>query len=194
MLDEELDSASVSDSEIEDEKSEEDSDNDYWFCKAMKGLIHELSLGEDSHSTDIAGMHYQDDIEVEILDCGCEMNELTKRAAMIFSTRGDDEVLIPYYELYNHRNGDWLNTKFNSYNQCSICGGRNVSFNFGTTLILNDYGFVESYPQRWILYGEIRFDLDEKKDGSGELVRTYLERRAQSTCGQKRLKFSKHRP
>ena len=33
------------------------------------------------------------------------------QAAMLVLTRGDDDVLIPIYDLYNHRNGKWFNTR-----------------------------------------------------------------------------------
>ena len=32
------------------------------------------------------------------------------QAAMQLITRGDDDTLTPVYDMYNHRNGKWLNT------------------------------------------------------------------------------------
>uniref|UniRef100_A0A7S2R0Y1 SET domain-containing protein n=1 Tax=Eucampia antarctica TaxID=49252 RepID=A0A7S2R0Y1_9STRA len=132
-----------------------------------------------------------------ITECGFKVNELTARAAMLITTRSDDSIMTPFYEIYNHRNGEWLNTWidwetddgyqlyarktikkgeeiFNSYNMCNICSGRKYNFEYGTSAILNDYGFVESYPQRWI-FGDVLFDLDEKNDNSGDLVITWSE-------------------
>lgn len=44
----------------------------------------------------------------------CHGNISNKRevqAAMLVLSRGDDDLLIPIYDLYNHRNGKWFNTK-----------------------------------------------------------------------------------
>jgi len=130
-----------------------------------------------------------------INECGYELNELTARAAMLITTRSDDDTMTPYYEIYNHKNGAYLNTWiehtdlgfnvyarktiekgaeiFNSYNTCNHCHGREIHFDYGTTEMLNDYGFVENYPQRWILGEFVRFDLDQKNDGSGEFILTW---------------------
>jgi len=32
-------------------------------------------------------------------------------AAMLLSAHGDDDILSPVYEMYNHRNGHWFNTE-----------------------------------------------------------------------------------
>ena len=54
-----------------------------------------------------------------------------------------------------------------SYNFCIDCGGR--ASTYGTAEIFRDYGFVESYPQRWFFgkHGKrkISFELDESDDG-----------------------------
>lgn len=83
------------------------------------------------------------------------------QAAMQLVSRGDDDTLTPVYDMYNHRNGKWLNTKpkmieekrhemyasqtiekgdqiFLSYNLCADCFNRH--YNFGTPEILRDYG------------------------------------------------------
>lgn len=69
------------------------------------------------------------------------------QAAMLLVTRGDDDMMIPIYDLYNHRNGKWHNTRnnveedvkheisasrtifkgeqiYNSYNHCTNCYNR----------------------------------------------------------------------
>jgi hypothetical protein len=88
--------------------------------------------------------------------CHGDKNDvLSARAAMLVVQRADDDIMIPVYDLYNHRNGDWYNTKdeihdgvkhemrarrtiqpgeqlYNSYNMCDNCGGRSFS-GYGTT-------------------------------------------------------------
>ena len=148
---------------------------------------------------------YIDDKRTDyIKECGYPVNDVTVRAAMLITTRADDDTMTPYYEIYNHRNGKWHNTIlewhpssynvyakktikkgdeiFNSYNMCTVCGGRKFSFEYGTSEVLNDYGFVESYPRRWILSDDIRFDLDEVDDGSGNLELTWDPRRRQPSA------------
>jgi spermidine synthase/S-adenosylmethionine/arginine decarboxylase-like enzyme len=113
---------------------------------------------------------------------------LAAHAAMQVVSRADDELLIPVYDMYNHRNGPWYNTHMklnrgvnhqvtarrdiqpgeqihNSYNMCDECGGRRDSY--GTGEIFRDYGFVEEFPQRWDLDDlGVMFDLFKTDDGS----------------------------
>jgi hypothetical protein len=72
-------------------------------------------------------------------------------AAMLVVQRADDEFMVPIYDLYNHRNGDYFNTRLtinygvnhlmrasrtiqpgeqlhNSYNMCDECGGRSEGY------------------------------------------------------------------
>jgi hypothetical protein len=81
-------------------------------------------------------------------------NVLSARAAMLVVQLADDDIMVPVYDLYNHRNGDWYNTKdeihdgvkhemrarrtiqpgeqlYNSYNMCDECGERS-SEGYGT--------------------------------------------------------------
>jgi len=122
-------------------------------------------------------------------DCeGAKDNPLHEHLAMQVALRSEDDVMIPFYDMYNHRNGDWLNTRqkfdenddsleisarrtieageqiYNSYNMCDGCGSRKLSF-FDTFELFVYYGFVEQMPQRWNFLGQnVVFDLDEKKD------------------------------
>jgi hypothetical protein len=117
---------------------------------------------------------------------GSKDNPLYDHMAMQVVQRAEDEQMIPFYDMYNHRNGHWLNTRqnfhdddsleisasrtiqageqiYNSYNMCDLCTARNEGF-FDSTDILLFYGFVEQMPQRWKFLGETAaFDLDEKK-------------------------------
>ena len=104
-------------------------------------------------------------------------------------------MLIPLFDMMNHRNGHWYNTIsnevhngepvvikarrdikarekiYNSYNMCIDCGGRFTDY--GTPEILRDYGFIEEYPQTWIFEeADVAFCIDEvfnaKGNGTGE--------------------------
>ena len=121
-------------------------------------------------------------------DCnGDPRDEIAARAAMIVVMRADDDLLVPVYDMYNHRNGKYYNTKmeptrgegykitastninagdqiYNSYNMCHNCGGRRDGY--GTPEIFRDYGFVESFPQRWNFEDqEFMIDLSESETG-----------------------------
>ncbi|KAL3925826.1 MAG: hypothetical protein SGILL_000142 [Bacillariaceae sp.] len=104
-----------------------------------------------------------------------------RKAILLIIQRSDDDIMIPAYDSYNHRNGNFTNTQVHcetgeyhqvkaryriprgdqillSYNQCDECGGR--SHFYGTAEMLRDYGFVEYFPQRWHFTSEYyHFDL-----------------------------------
>ena len=127
-------------------------------------------------------------------DCsGDTKDAVAAKAAMLVVSRGDDDLLVPVYDMYNHRNGKWYNTHmkvdrevnyqvtarkdiqpgeqiYNSYNMCDNCGGRKDGY--GTPEIFRDYGFVENFPQRWNFEEfEFMFDLSEsEEDGSIEII------------------------
>jgi len=120
-------------------------------------------------------------------ECNGAMDDFELNAYMIVHQRGWDDVLIPVYDMLSHRNGVFLNTEDNgidyallneksvkvrasrdvlvgeeiytSYNFCTDCVNRREGY--GTLDILRDYGFVEEYPQRWILNRFVEFDLDK---------------------------------
>jgi len=121
-------------------------------------------------------------------DCnGDPQDEISAKAAMLVVSRADDELLVPVYDMYNHRNGIYYNTHmkvnrgmnyqvtarkdiqpgdqiYNSYNMCENCGGRKDGY--GTPEVFRDYGFVENFPQRWNFEEfEFMFDLFEKEGG-----------------------------
>jgi hypothetical protein len=115
-------------------------------------------------------------------------DKIATKAALLVIQRSDDAIMIPAYDAYNHRNGNWTNTRtveeegvahettviktiepggeiFISYNFCAECGGRKNFY--GTADILRDYGFVERLPQRWHYFmpKHYQFDLDQDQDG-----------------------------
>jgi len=115
--------------------------------------------------------------------CGGADNALENNAAMLVIQRAEDDLMVPVYDFYNHRNGDYLNTVnhrrsqtsfdvtaargievgeqiYISYNMCSNCGNR--ADTFGTPDMFRDYGFVEAMPQRWVFFDQhYIFDLHE---------------------------------
>ena len=137
-------------------------------------------------------MNYQDNYITNHITNSChsfldtneeEDYEFMIHVAMLITQRTEDDLMIPYYEIYNHQNGLQLNTWmvkywgqsihmyarhdipkgqeiYNSYNFCNNCSNRIESFDFGTMELFNDYGFIEKYPQRWILHPNFRFDLN----------------------------------
>jgi hypothetical protein len=119
---------------------------------------------------------------------GCDggHDDLDEYAATVVIQRSWDNLLIPVYDLLNHRNGAWLNTRtdekgvhntkfvsilasrdieageqiYSTYNMCEDCEGRISTY--GTSEIFRDYGFVEKMPQTWIFPDlNLGFRLDE---------------------------------
>ena len=55
---------------------------------------------------------------------------------------------------------------FLSYNRCTIC--QEYYDYFGTPEMFLHFGFVESYPQRWLFdFARVKFDLDWKNGDEG---------------------------
>merc|ERR1719343_853975 len=121
-------------------------------------------------------------------DCdGDPTDDLSAKAAMLVVSRADDDLLVPVYDMYNHRNGKYYNTfmkavrgelyqvtarrdiqpgeqLYNSYNMCDNCGGRRDGY--GTPEVFRDYGFVEEFPQRRNFEElDFMFDLFESDEG-----------------------------
>lgn len=119
-------------------------------------------------------------------DCNGSDDPQAQYAALQVVQRAWDDILIPIYDMINHRNGDWLNTKsdesgvhsgepvvvkskrdikageqiYSTYNMCEDCGARITTY--GTSEVLRDYGFVEQYPQTWIFPDlDLGFRIDE---------------------------------
>ena len=83
--------------------------------------------------------------------CNGGSDPLEENAAMLVVQRAEDDLMIPLYDMYNHRNGKYHNTInhrvegkefymtasrdiakgdqiYNSYNLCSGCGGRKGAY------------------------------------------------------------------
>lgn len=91
-------------------------------------------------------------------------DRLGAEAALLQVTRavgvGGVSMMAPFYDLYNHRNGEWDNTavigdlpgrKFQVLAKRDIEKGEQIynSYGIGTDSLFRDYGFVEKSPQFW---------------------------------------------
>jgi hypothetical protein len=124
-------------------------------------------------------------------NCDGSDDPLEEKAALFVSTRAEDLFLIPLFELVNHRNGHMNHKHTNkrvdvvnferadgvasrdiaageeiywTYFLCEKCGSYRTN-GYGTSDVLQNFGFVESMPQRWYLGESTYFDLDYTKDG-----------------------------
>ena len=84
-------------------------------------------------------------------DCHGSTDPLDESAAMLVVQRAEDDLMMPVYDMYSHRNGHYHNVRnnreegvkfyltasrdidkgeqlYNSYNMCSTCGGRANSY------------------------------------------------------------------
>jgi hypothetical protein len=151
------------------------------------------SMLEEITSFTIPSFYLEAQTSAESLRAMCGRDDdIAVHAYVLMEQRSEDDLMIPYYDMYNHRNGRWLNTWinlvdgdrydviarhtieagqeiFNSYNQCNKCQAKAHSFTSGTPHILDLYGFTESYPQRWAIGEDLYFDIDEEV-GTGKLV------------------------
>ncbi|KAL7524896.1 hypothetical protein ACHAWF_001123 [Thalassiosira exigua] len=167
----------------------------HWWSEEGKALLREL-LGPKLPPEIIRN----DDFFREVYkDCEVDRDDdLESHAEVMVTARGDDELLVPFYDMINHRNGPYYNVKHivhdaharsymgkpyelvasrriergeqlhNSYNQCPICYGRRNYF--GTPDVFAYYGFVEAHPQRYVVdQVRLKFDVAEREDGSGEV-------------------------
>ena len=118
---------------------------------------------------------------------GATSDELEVHASQLVTARADGKLMVPYYDMINHRNGHWYNARHShtrkkgfslvtnqkveqgeqlycSYNTCTICGSRIDTW--GTPEMFEGYGFVEPFPQRYSFESvRLKFGLDEKKGG-----------------------------
>ncbi|KAL3933939.1 MAG: hypothetical protein SGBAC_010183 [Bacillariaceae sp.] len=181
-------------------KSQPDDDLPSNWNEKAKDLLYEIigvPQGNDPRTSDFDSIPPEEPIEWLEIDyhqkCqGSRRDPMANHAALLVVQRSDDYIMVPGYDLYNHRNGKYHNTEirwedgqphvtkasraiqkgeqiYNSYNFCVECEGRRS--HYGAAEILRDYGFVEEYPQRWYysnLGGTIQFDIDEDEE-TGEV-------------------------
>ncbi|KAL7519156.1 hypothetical protein ACHAWX_003951 [Stephanocyclus meneghinianus] len=125
--------------------------------------------------------------------CDGDVNDpMTVQAVTLVRARSDWEYMVPIYDMFNHHNGKHniqlrINPYkssiketgyqviagrqlqpeeqlYNSYNRCGSCDAWYDWF--GTPEVFLNFGFVESYPQRWLFdLARVKFDLIEADDG-----------------------------
>ena len=105
---------------------------------------------------------------------------------MFYISRSWTDKMVPVLDMYNHRNGKWLNVEStsahdldsditayalrhikageqlqNSYSECMDhdCTFGEIKYSYNSAMIFNDYGFVEFYPRRWPMNPDIQEDL-----------------------------------
>jgi spermidine synthase len=125
------------------------------------------------------------------IDCVDTSDPLQVHAVETVLQRSWDDLLLPVFDFMSHRNGHWHNTASNSvhdgtpvrvrakgdikagdeiytsYNLCEDCGSRYMTY--GTPEMFRDYGFVEQYPQRWILKKGFGFEVLQDEEGNVSL-------------------------
>mmetsp|Transcript_22156 Transcript_22156/g.33493 ORF Transcript_22156/g.33493 Transcript_22156/m.33493 type:complete len:396 (+) Transcript_22156:126-1313(+) len=158
-----------------------------------KDLLNEV-LGEDALPPDYAtGL-----IDFWQHSCayqGAQIGPLEQQALVEYHSRADDQFLIPLYDLYNHAQDEMSNGSIGVFKgdkqelraTRAISRGEEIAFSYnfathqdswtkkyyGTSEFLRDFGFVESFPQRWV-FDEDSFRFDLKKDADGEIELTWL--------------------
>lgn len=118
------------------------------WSEAGKELFKEV-LGEELPPSEPVSWLEEDWRE----DCNGSTDPLDERAALLVVQRAEDDLMIPVYDMYSHRNGKYHNIDnnreegkrfyltarrdivkgeqiYNSYNMCNNCGGR--ANNYGT--------------------------------------------------------------
>jgi len=127
-----------------------------------------------SGSFDEACEGYDDYLLEEDLDKSQQI-DLLEAAWRIVCARGWHHVLVPVFDMANHRNNQWRNIDrdtdledvdqeyriialkniekggqlYNSYNQCRDVTCHDIDMFYVTPQIFGDYGFVEQYPHRF---------------------------------------------
>ena len=154
-----------------------------------KDLLEEIS-GYDQLPPSEPVLWLDKDWKVE---CDGSDDPFEQNAAMLVLSRAEDELMVPFHDLYGHRNGRYFNADAYlttgkkhelvatrtiekgeaihvSYNRCHDCNDRRNTY--GTPEILRDFGIVEELPQSfffpWLEFG---FYIDE--DSFGELSVTW---------------------
>jgi hypothetical protein len=112
----------------------------------------------------------------------CE--KVSQDATLLVMTHGEDFGMVPLTDKFNNRAGNWTGAFFDTDPTDEVTGlrvfalrdiraGEQVYTHYkdygeiGTPELLIDYGFVEMYPQRYILpEWEVAFEVSERDDGS----------------------------
>lgn len=156
------------------------------WSTAGKKLIHKI-VGRELPPYGVTDISFQD-------RCGGSGAAFEEEAWQIVVRRSWDDLMVPVFDMFNHRNGKWCNIDSNSahagedivvfasrdvksgeqlylsYNECKDC--IDYAWTYVLPDIFKDYGFVEQYPRRWNIEG-CAFELDENED-TGEIDIAFL--------------------
>lgn len=127
--------------------------------------------------------------------CPCQQDcSLQQKVACLIHTHGEDGMMVPLSEKYNHHKrlaGAMLHFPESGPFGLKVRATRSIqkgeqvyldyrakdtaygSPDYGTPELLRDFGFVESYPQRWTFHG-FGFDID-MDDSNGDLQISWLD-------------------
>jgi hypothetical protein len=113
-----------------------------------------------------------------------ECEKVSQDATLLIMTHSEDIGMVPLTDKFNNRAGNWENAEFREdladevtgmrvYALRDIKAGEQLYTHYkdygqiGTPELLMDYGFVEMYPQRYILpEWNVAFEVNERDDGS----------------------------
>ena len=143
-----------------------------------------------------------------------------EHAVALVAQRGWDTVLCPLFDMINHHNG-LINTEstsvydskgfkvrstkeilageevYSTYDKCLDCG--DTASYWGTPEIFREYGFVETYPQRWFFaksknMPRIAFEISQvSRNGVSSLEVSWIRGHSPKQDGLKFLKDHKER-
>merc|ERR1719491_2344458 len=182
ILDQILDIENNTDDEEEDEDEDRDSNHNRDRDRYGRGL--EPRYYEQPNVFEQCGPYFRGPLPNEALAVHDDTNDSKRQrvqdAFLFHVSRSWTDKMVPILDMYNHRNGRWLNvesttahdlsqdiTAFaardiqageqlqNSYSECmdEDCDYGEIKYTYLTPHILKDYGFVELYPRRWRLSG-----------------------------------------
>ena len=127
------------------------------WSEPAQELLREVVGGTDVIDTEIPPSEPTEWIEWDwFKNCKADRTDtVAAKAASLVVQRSDDSIMIPAYDMYNHRNGKrWMNTKtdidkgekhvtrairdiqageqiYISYNHCEECGARDTEYGTG---------------------------------------------------------------
>jgi len=99
--------------------------------------------------------------------CGSDLSDpLEVRALLLFVARADGHGLTPFYDMFNHRGGNWtsFDTSWTVGDRVLMTASRAVAkgaqlynwFGDGAPDTFRDYGFVEQTPALWYFFAQDR--------------------------------------
>ncbi|KAG7358724.1 SET methyltransferase domain containing protein [Nitzschia inconspicua] len=172
----------------------------FWSTKGHE-LLHELIGDLPPDEDDFSPQRFLDHFGCEDFDFE---DDTVHKALMLVMTRSEGhrmDCLVPFNDLINHKNGHSYTAEpryeegeyfaivtrrdveageeiRNSYNQCEFCldfsNCPSFELIFVTPHLFDHYGFVEPYPQRWIIPSRrLLFDVMEVDGNDGILNATF---------------------